>query len=225
VSFILDALKKSESERQRQAGPALMEVRIAPPRHRLPLWATLVGALLLLNILVLAAVLLFRERPAPPSAALPVNAPASLPQRVPSATPAAATAPPAVNPAEIQPLPGAVLPATPLPSGPAIPPSANPADYLPALPAGSSPLPAREAPEDANLPTRDDMVAAGQQLPEVRLSLHVFDPAPANRYVLLNSSRLREGDSMADGLKLERITESGVILAWRGQRFRLQRGE
>jgi general secretion pathway protein B len=223
VSFILDALKKSESERQRQAGPALMEVRIAPPRHRLPLWAMLVGALLLLNILVLATVLLFRERTAPAAAAIPVSAPAPLP--VPAAAPPAAAAPPPVSPEAIQPLPGAMLPAMPMPAGPAVPLSGNPADYLPALPAGSSPLPAREAPEDANLPTRDDMVAAGQQLPEVRLSLHVFDPAPANRYVLLNSSRLREGDSMADGLKLERITESGVILAWRGQRFRLQRGD
>ena len=38
MSFILDALKKSENDRQRQSGPALFEVRVAPPRTRCWLW-------------------------------------------------------------------------------------------------------------------------------------------------------------------------------------------
>ena len=32
MSFILDALKKSETDRQRQNGPALFEVTVAPPK-------------------------------------------------------------------------------------------------------------------------------------------------------------------------------------------------
>ena len=36
MSFILDALKKSESDRQRQTGPALFEVKVAPPKARFP---------------------------------------------------------------------------------------------------------------------------------------------------------------------------------------------
>ena len=47
MSFILEALKKSESERQRQAGPALLEMRIVRPTHRLPIWALAVGFLLM----------------------------------------------------------------------------------------------------------------------------------------------------------------------------------
>jgi general secretion pathway protein B len=50
MSFILDALKKSESDRQRQNGPALFEVKVAPPRTRLPLWAVAIVALLLVNL-------------------------------------------------------------------------------------------------------------------------------------------------------------------------------
>jgi general secretion pathway protein B len=49
MSFILDALKKSERERQRQTGPALFEVKAAPPRNRFPLWAVVIGALLVVN--------------------------------------------------------------------------------------------------------------------------------------------------------------------------------
>jgi general secretion pathway protein B len=52
MSFILDALKKSESERQRQSGPALFEVKVAPPRHRFAIWAIALGALLAINLVV-----------------------------------------------------------------------------------------------------------------------------------------------------------------------------
>ncbi len=52
MSFILDALKKSESERQRQGGPALFEVKVAPPRGRFAIWAVGLGALLAINLVV-----------------------------------------------------------------------------------------------------------------------------------------------------------------------------
>ena len=34
MSFILDALKKAEAERQRQTGPTLLEVRVTQPRQQ-----------------------------------------------------------------------------------------------------------------------------------------------------------------------------------------------
>jgi general secretion pathway protein B len=58
MSFILDALKKSETDRQRQNGPALFEVRAAPPRNPLPPWAIGLGALLAVNLVIVAWVLL-----------------------------------------------------------------------------------------------------------------------------------------------------------------------
>lgn len=58
MSFILDALKKSESERQRQNGPALFEVKVAPPRSRFALWASILGALLLINGIAVGWVLM-----------------------------------------------------------------------------------------------------------------------------------------------------------------------
>jgi general secretion pathway protein B len=57
MSFILDALKKSEHERQRQAIPGLVESSIARPRQRLPVWAIALGALLGINLIVLLIVL------------------------------------------------------------------------------------------------------------------------------------------------------------------------
>jgi general secretion pathway protein B len=48
MSFILDALKKSEAERQRRAGPALLEMRVVRPQRRIPNWVWVGGAVLLL---------------------------------------------------------------------------------------------------------------------------------------------------------------------------------
>jgi len=69
MSFILDALKKSEIERQRQAMPGLIEAGTAPPRPRIAVWAIALGAALLgINLAVLLVVLLRSGNPASPAA-------------------------------------------------------------------------------------------------------------------------------------------------------------
>jgi general secretion pathway protein B len=83
MSFILDALKKSETDRQRQNGPALFEVKVAPPRTGLPLWAVALAVLLAVNLVIVAWVVL--RRPSAPAEAT----------AAPGASPGvAATAPP-----------------------------------------------------------------------------------------------------------------------------------
>jgi len=64
MSFILDALKKSELERQRQAIPGLMDVGVPVVRARLPLWALMLGILLSINVIILAVFLFRHEREA-----------------------------------------------------------------------------------------------------------------------------------------------------------------
>ena len=54
MSFILDALKKSEAERQRRAGPALLEMRVVRPQRRFPVWILVgLGTLLIANLLLI----------------------------------------------------------------------------------------------------------------------------------------------------------------------------
>ena len=210
MSFILDALKKSERERNRQAGPSLMEMRVAPPRSGLPTWGIVIGGVMLLNLGLLLWLLL---RPNPATPVTPV---------VTLAAPAAVTAAVQTPPAAAVPEAAVALPPLPEPAS-SLP--ANTADFEPALPA-RSPLPSTSSVgADLGLPTIHDLNASGANLPELRLSLHVYDAEPSRRYVLLNSTRLREGESTPDGLRLERVTESGVVLAWRNRRFTVQRGE
>lgn len=74
MSFILDALKKSESDRQRQNGPSLFEVKVAPPRRALPIWAVAIAVLLGINAIVISWMLLRRGPTQQPAAAAPATA-------------------------------------------------------------------------------------------------------------------------------------------------------
>jgi general secretion pathway protein B len=57
MSFILEALKKSENARQRQIGPAMAEIPRRRRQSERPIWAFVVAGLLLVNIGVLGLVL------------------------------------------------------------------------------------------------------------------------------------------------------------------------
>jgi len=231
MSFILDALKKSEAERNRKSGPVLMDMRIAPPRRQLPTWVWVIAIVLVANLALLGYALLRggRKDAAAPVATTP-------PAAVAPTTPAAAVSPgslppptlpatgsqvvtPANGPADV-PATGGVIRqsnAVVAPGNGAADPAANngAAATAPATAIGNHPT---------DLPSDDDLRATGVTLPELHLALHVYDDVAANRFVLLNSSRLREGQETAEGVMVERIEPTGVVLSWRGRRFRMHPG-
>jgi general secretion pathway protein B len=193
MSFILDALKKAESERNRRIAPVLMDARIAPPRRGLPGWALALGAILLVNLGVVAWLLLKTPASAPETSASTETAAASATAPVVPTPPAEVTAAP-------------VAPVAAITDPPLLPD-----------------VPSTDADPDS-LPSLQDLRFAGVALPELLLNLHVYDPAPAHRSVLLNGQRMREGEYTANGVKLESITPTGVVLEAAGRRFRLEAG-
>jgi general secretion pathway protein B len=70
-----------------------------------------------------------------------------------------------------------------------------------------------------SVPSRDAVVAQGTQVPDLRLDLHVYDPDPAKRFVFVNMRKLREGDSLPDGVRLDLITQNGAKFTFRGTQF------
>ena len=56
----------------------------------------------------------------------------------------------------------------------------------------------------------------------LRLDVHVFASQPAERFVLINMKRYYQGQQLQEGPRLDEITADGVILSFRGERFRLQ---
>jgi len=140
MSFILDALRKSEHERQRQTGPALVEVPVAAPKPRTNPWATAAIALLVINLVAIGVLLLVRSGDAPP------DAPVAQTSASPAATGAPASAAPVAiaEPAAQGPPPAATAPAPvaqnppPAPAPAAPPPMLRPAE--PAAPGTRNPL-------------------------------------------------------------------------------------
>lgn len=228
MSLILDALKKSELERNRHTGPGFHEVRIAPPPQGLPLWGIVLGLVLLANLGLLTWLV---ARPALPVSATAVTAAPTLP------APVAAAAPPALSAGAtgltqiVDPMPATAPSVLPDPAAATTPLPVAGFDPAPVsygnerAPAALPPRGTPETPADRSLPSYQDLNAAGANLPPLRLSLHVYDREPALRYVLLNSTQLHEGESTPDGLRLERVTENGVIVSWRNRRFSLSTSE
>lgn len=233
MSFILDALKKSEADRQKNTGPGLHELRVAAPRARFPIWAVLIAALLGINLLIGVWYLMRTDKPAPqtqaPANAAPAPAPAPAPATQNAAPAAAAIPSPDAGQPNVPPATSALpAPATDAGMGRSDVDRGiyNPADFEPAIepePATSAASKSRTAatrtPNIKSLPSRDDLVQEGVPVPEIAMSLHVFDPVPAQRFAFVNGSRVQEGDALPSGLVVESITPQGVVFAWRGRRF------
>lgn len=56
-------------------------------------------------------------------------------------------------------------------------------------------------------------------VPSMDFSFHVFSHTPEKRTIIINGRRVREGQMVASGLKLRLITETGIILYFRGRFF------
>jgi general secretion pathway protein B len=270
VSFILDALKKSENERQRQGGPGFADVPLGRVRQSRPWWIVAVGALLLANLVVLTIVLARRQPDAPvarpavatapstPTGSSSVNPTAIAPAPAPP-PPSAATAPtatPAVtvvtsmNVPVTQPAGAGPGARPPVPTTPAAAASSSLAEAAGAydpqayedptlaydefesaaatVPDGRAMVTSRagaaRAAATETLPTVTDLNLSGSAaLPELHLDIHVYAMNAADRFVFINMHKYVEGQQLAEGPTVERITRDGVVLNQRGIRFVLPR--
>jgi general secretion pathway protein B len=219
MSFILDALKKSEIERQRQTLPGLMDARAAQRRTRLPLWAIALVVLLAINLLVLTFMLTRKSAPAAPAA------PAARQVQAPPA--AGVDAPPA--PAHFSPLdaPPVYAPEIPVAAAGGAAVIQPPAALVSPAHSAHRPDPVlsgADANDQETLPTVNEISLSGAQaLPELHLDVHVFATNPADRFVYINMRKYHEGAALQEGPILERIRRDGVVLNYQGLRFILPR--
>jgi len=250
MSFILDALKKSENERQRQVGPSLADVQVSQRRTNKPWWAVAVGALLVLNLGVLLVVLMRdgdAKSSSPPAARADAAAntaatgdaragnqvplPASASRMPRGNPPAAASTNPAVHSLADEAggyEPGVAPEADPQLSSAATvpegPPMVRPIEAPAVAPAAVQPSPQAQAAQDQEmLPTSASLMASGTALPDMHLDIHVYAPKPADRFVFVNMRKYTEGQALKEGPTLERITPEGAVLNHRGLRFLLPR--
>jgi general secretion pathway protein B len=228
MSFILDALKKSEIDRQRQSMPGLIDSPASLRRGRLPLWALLLGCLLAVNIVVLIVVLMRSGGPSVASTSTSASA-----RREASG---ADIKPPAAD-AHFSPLSEAPVyaPEIPVPPTEASSNASQAAQLAPPATAQRAAPHALRRPDpvlmeeesaenDEVLPSINEINLTGAQaLPELHLDVHVYATRPGDRFVFINMRKYKEGNTLQEGPVLEKIRRDGVVLNYQGVRFILPR--
>jgi general secretion pathway protein B len=246
MSYILEALKKAQAERQLGNAPTIHAAQpVAAPQpgvaaSRKPLLVGLgAGAL----VVAAGAVFLWRAAPAPAPSEMAQVAPATAPSPVapPARLPAVSnslevTAPPPPVPQAVHAPRPRVAAAAPAPARavaqavpvvPAPPPgtaqarmpaSAPLAAVAPAR--GSSPAPAA-APEDS-LPFLQQLPEAVQrEVPRVAFGGYMYSANPADRLLLVDKALRHEGEEVAPGLVLEKLLPRAAVMNYRGVRYRV----
>ncbi|MEZ5583275.1 MAG: general secretion pathway protein GspB [Candidatus Competibacteraceae bacterium] len=225
MSYILEALRKAEQERNLGRVPDLQTAPMPIPQPKRRLWPLVLGLVLVANGVALALLWWpdYRSRlvVSDPQLAIPAAEPVVPASRNaivnsldrPIANPQTESVSPVAFPAQsvqatLQPLSEpepAVAPITPPPAPPPAPeptparlPESQPAIALQALP-----------------------MTFRQTVPQLNLDVHVYSTAVRKRFVLINSKRYQEGDLLNEGPLLEAITADGAVLSYQGQRFLL----
>jgi hypothetical protein len=235
MSFILDALRKSEHERQRSATPGIAQVPFGAPRRELPRWTVALIVVLAVAVLALGGAWLRSEWSGAARQArerAPTELPVGLPpgdatrssaaaERVARDTAARSSPQSSVRSAAASPSPalGSALP----PSREHAAPSASPAFESAAAPFARTETadapPARGS--EPVLPSAASLAAEGIVVPPLQLQLLAYYDRPADRYVFINGAKYVEGATLAEGPKVVSIEASGAVLSYLGHQFLL----
>lgn len=207
MSFILDALKKSETERQQQGSAEFAAIPTNPGSVSLPRWLWIVGLLLAVNLAVLIVLLLLPDSPPTQSGTLSSASQATPQQQLqPSFTDQVAAASQNLPDKQDEPATARV-------------PDKHPAVQPVLISQNPSAIPSGEI-----YPTVQEVRASGSlALPELHLDIHVYSDVPKDRFVFINMTKLREGSQLEEGPIIVEITRDGVILGHQGLSFLLPR--
>jgi general secretion pathway protein B len=200
MSFILDALKKSETDRQQKAGAEFSGVPSGSGDSQSFRWLWILAFLLLVNIVVLIGILM-RPDKAPdvsedtlevPAAQAKLTEP-SFEQKIAAAK-------------ENQPVPTETA-------------SVDPQSQVRQGAARPVVAPARE-----RVLTIDEVRVNGTlQIADLHLDIHVYSDDPEERFVFINMVKHRERSQLEEGPVVTEITPDGVILEHQGTTFLLPR--
>ena len=59
-----------------------------------------------------------------------------------------------------------------------------------------------------------------EQLPALKISMHMWGPTPAQRFAIIDGTRVGQGDRIGETV-VEEIAADGVVLNWHGRRVAL----
>lgn len=231
MSYILDALRRADAERQQGQVPGLHATVDGPvpsssAGRKVLVWWGAGAALVVLAVLIVVWWPRPQTQPvagqqSPPAVAVPAalggarsegaSALAAASAPTPMAAPTLPTLPIVVSAAPLAPAAAPV--STPTLSAPASAAVAAPASAAVAGPA-AVPLP-------KPVPLQQLGPEQRRELPRLVVGGSVWSDSAASRFIVLDGQVLREGDTVAPGLVLERIQPKSAVLRWREMRLEL----
>ncbi|MEW6418116.1 MAG: general secretion pathway protein GspB [Nitrospirota bacterium] len=241
MSYILDALKKSEKERQRGTPPDILtaqDVEVQKPKKR-PLWPYLLLVVLLLNtgVLILWLGPWHSKKPN-------LVAQSSVGQQHEISDDRLPIASPSSNKSETigretkelqqdqtkqakadlkKDAPGVPTPMadtkTSREDSLSLPEQSLVVSHVPSEPKTGNDIP---PPVEGKVYNLNELPSSIQQnLPAFTISAAVYSDDPASRMMKINGQSMHEGEYLTAGLKLEEITPDGVIFSYQKYRFRV----
>jgi len=208
MSFILDALNKSETNRaDRLSGTQAPRTASPVKQHR-----SIKPAFIMVIVVLLATVfslwlwLQTQQQPAPGS-----TQPLSAPEEKASANQASIETTPTWERMQLQVQPlttsadinNEALPLATQDEHSALAKKNIVPQVEPEQPSGIS----------ANIPTRQELSGAEQaSLPPLHIDGHIYDPSPSRRMIIINGEIAHEKQHMNNGILIEEITPTGAIL-------------
>jgi general secretion pathway protein B len=242
MSYILEALKKAQAERQLGNAPTIHAPGLQSAEQRpaarfsLPMLAAVLGMAAVIGVLLVLVWRPFtRSTPdaATPAATAPAASPASAATT--AATLAAAPAAPIPLPAPVADLPPSVAnlarataaaPAATTSSSTAV--SAQPANTAQAVPLSSAPAPAAAATAKPAVAAEEPVVNLRElpepiqrAIPPVTVGGYIYSKNAADRLLLVDKVLRREGEEVAPGLLLEKLHPKEAVFNFKGYRYRV----
>ena len=227
MSYILEALKKSQAERQLGELPSIHAPQVqlhdgaaSASARRTPVWLALGGV----AVAVAAALLLWQpwqaDAAAPAAAAVvpavlaqavPAPVPVAAPPAAVAPAPVAAFVPPAATAAPVHHARPVAEPKQETPGQAVSPPVAAPAPAVPPTPAAEESVPGmRDLPEPIQ-----------RQIPAIAIGGYIYSKNPADRLLLIDKVLRHEGEELAPGLVLEKLQPKAAIFSFKGYRYRV----
>lgn len=216
MSYILEALKKSEQQRNHGRVPDLQTVHLARPEEPdKRIWPYVVIVVLLVS-LAFALGWMQPWKNGSDVDAMVTKSPAPVPASVETEFETGTVSPPEPAPEARSAISEAL-------------PTADPVQQ-------PEPAPARDVAESVREPDRQppsldigsvphlsEMPRLVQQaIPEMSFAGHVYSSNAEQRSVIINGRSMEEGDTLISDLVVEQITRKGIIFNYQGQLFRME---
>lgn len=233
MSYILEALKKADQERDIGAVPDLATSHEAQhPQPRSYRWPWIIAALLSVNVVVVVMLLTYKytedaevpvqtQVPLEQHSALINDQPVQTVQQTIEAPLSEVPAPqrrvlpknkPKLSTGELVVLPGPA--------------------YLQDSKRSTPPQDQLDVQMDAMTTAKDNsQLQSWYELPQEfrnrldlpRLDVHVYSEVPQRRFIMVNQEKYREGEKLPSGLLLEEILPDGIVMSYEGEHFRVER--